>query len=408
MDGDRALKSGSNEQPFEKVVELTPLRICLFTPNFLPDVGGAETAADLVARGLIKRNHDVQVVAQIGKKGRADVPYPVCYYHRPPSQHLWPEVLAWPLCRAWFRRHFDVILSFYAYPTGYAATVVSGFLRVGVVIANHGGELHAESHLWQKRRVPRLIRRAYERANRIIVPSRSMANRLEQVMGRPMENMEIVGNAIDAEALRHQCILAQRRPPALSITRPFILHLGSVKSMKGQMVSVEAISRLRKEFEKRDMTYVFVGEGKDLPLIREQISRLGLEHVARVIGRRTGLEKAWLLANADFLVSTSLAEGQPMVLIEAMACGLPALVSDIPAHRELIKGRCWARVFSTGDAADLAEQMDWMMKNDLAPWRIDAARHGREYSLDHMIRGYEMSCAKAASAFRSMGLSPGT
>lgn len=384
-----------------------PLRICLFTPNFLPDVGGAETAADLVARGLIERNHDVQVVAQIGKKGRADVPYPVHYYHRPPSQHLWPEVLAWQLFRAWFRWHFDVILSFYAYPTGYVATVVSAFLRAGVVIANHGGELHAESHLWQKRRVPTLINRAYERADRIIVPSHTMANRLEQVMGKPMNNMQIVGNAIDSEALLHQCVLAQKRPPALSITRPFILHLGSVKAMKGQMVAVEAITRLRKEFEQRDMSYVFVGEGKDLQLIREQISRLGLDHVAQLIGRRTGLEKAWLLANADFLVSTSLAEGQPIVLIEAMACGLPALVSDIPAHRELIQGRCWARLFSSGDAADLAAQMHWMMKNDLSSWRIDAARHGREYSLDHMISGYETACAKAASAFHSMGLSPG-
>ena len=75
------------------------MRVCLFTPTYLPSVGGAELAGDRILRGLQTRGHNVQVVCQDhGEPG--ELPYPVTRYKRPPAQHLWPEVLSKHLVRA--------------------------------------------------------------------------------------------------------------------------------------------------------------------------------------------------------------------------------------------------------------------------------------------------------------------
>ena len=97
------------------------VKICIFTPNFYPQVGGAERDVDVLARRLEAKGHEVTVLAGKSKGQMPDFPYRVITYRKPPKQNLWPEVLALPLMRAQRRYEFDVILAFYAYPNGYAA-----------------------------------------------------------------------------------------------------------------------------------------------------------------------------------------------------------------------------------------------------------------------------------------------
>jgi len=59
------------------------MRICLFTPTFLPSLGGAELAGDRILRGLQARGHDVQVLCQDHGEPKG-LPYPVTRYRRPP------------------------------------------------------------------------------------------------------------------------------------------------------------------------------------------------------------------------------------------------------------------------------------------------------------------------------------
>ena len=64
----------------------------------------------------------------------------------------------------------------------------------------------------------------------------------------------------------------------------------------------------------------------------------------------------WLRAS-DAYISASFAEGLPMAVLEAFACGLPALLSDIDPHREVAGSTLAARLFHTADIASCAESM---------------------------------------------------
>lgn len=74
-----------------------------------------------------------------------------------------------------------------------------------------------------------------------------------------------------------------------------------------------------------------------------------------LLGRQTGDALAELYTHAGVFVLPSSHEGQPLALLEAVSYGLPAILSDIPAHRELAVPR--ARYFAVGDIEALRQQL---------------------------------------------------
>lgn len=79
---------------------------------------------------------------------------------------------------------------------------------------------------------------------------------------------------------------------------------------------------------------VLCGDGPLLPAIEHLVRRLGITDRVLLPGF---VSNAWsLMKQADVFVSVSLFEGQPNTVLEAMACGCPLVVSDIPEHREFL------------------------------------------------------------------------
>ena len=238
------------------------MRICLFTPTFLPIRGGAERAADVIARGLIARGHRVTVLAQRDPQGREvdrdDVPYEVVRYRRPPAQHRWPGLLARRLVKLHRREKFDVVLAWYAYPCGYAAAVARDRCTAGRRSrgrgwwsAPRGADLYPNFHQLEKPGVERIIREGYQRADRIVAMSQWLIDRLETWVGPPLPPIDLVWNGVNAEALEADAERALDEPP---VSRPFFLHLARVEPVKRHVVAVEAVARIADELRRRGVS----------------------------------------------------------------------------------------------------------------------------------------------------------
>jgi len=78
------------------------------------------------------------------------------------------------------------------------------------------------------------------------------------------------------------------------------------------------------------------GGGRRLRRLRRLADRLGIAHRTRFLGPRDDVPRC--MAEADVLVHASRFEGMPNVVLEAMAAGLPCVLSNIPAHRQLADG----------------------------------------------------------------------
>jgi glycosyltransferase involved in cell wall biosynthesis len=140
-------------------------------------------------------------------------------------------------------------------------------------------------------------------------------------------------------------------PPVRNIIagdKKLVLFAGRMEPEKNIDVLLPA---LLMTLDSDDFDIVFCGEGSLKPRIAEWIDRNALGHRARVLGYTPTL---WgLMKRASVLVSPARFEGAPNVVLEAMACRCPLVVSDIPEHREFLDER--AALFAhPGSPAEIA------------------------------------------------------
>ncbi len=115
---------------------------------------------------------------------------------------------------------------------------------------------------------------------------------------------------------------------------------------------------------------LIAGAGPLLTELVQLAARLGLERRVRFLGFEPNVQR-WMQA-ADGFVLSSRYEGLPMVLLEAGACGVPAVATDVPGTREAIVNGETGWLAPAGDADALAQAMAKLMRT---PTR-GAARHG--------------------------------
>ncbi|CAN5320086.1 glycosyltransferase family 4 protein [soil metagenome] len=137
-----------------------------------------------------------------------------------------------------------------------------------------------------------------------------------------------------------------------------IICVGTLHEVKGQRFLVEACRLLAHEGV--DVECRLVGAGADAPALQERIQALGLADRVHLTGERTRPQVAELLRRSDVLVAPSVPtrkgkrEGIPVVLMEAMASGVPVVASRISGIPELVEDGVSGLLVPPGEPAALA------------------------------------------------------
>ncbi len=295
------------------------MRIGLFTPTFLPTVGGTEFVTDRLAREFHSKEHFTLVLA-LGAPQALEVPYPVEWFSKPFLSRWFPERFGHALRHAHRRHPFDLFACNYAHPTGYAALRLGCRLQVPVVIVSHGGDLYRSSN---DRRRPHVWRRtchAYRHADGLIAISPYIEELIREIQPIP-HRLECIPNGIDTEDI----VQPAERPSDFTDARPFILCLGNLGPMKGFDDAIAAYALARDRL--RPTTLVVVGDGKLARMLKDQAVAAGLGRDVLFMGQRTGNDKRWFLQHCMFGLMPSIEEGHPIVGLEFLAAGRPLICS---------------------------------------------------------------------------------
>jgi glycosyltransferase involved in cell wall biosynthesis len=167
-----------------------------------------------------------------------------------------------------------------------------------------------------------------------------------------------------------------------------VVSIGNLKPQKNAGDFVSAAAAVVAELP--EARFVFVGDGPERRALEARAFAKGLEGKVMFLGWRR--DAAQWLAAADVFVMTSLWEGLPRALVEAMKSGTPPVCYATDGVTDLIQDGVNGYLIEPGDHAALASRVSALLKNE--PCRVAfgaaaAAAIGPEFDIDGMVRAQE-------------------
>ena len=288
----------------------------------------------------------------------------------------------------------DAVLATWLYPDAVAAAEMARRCSRPFWIKVHGSD---RFHLRSRSR-RRAVIAACDAARGVICVSRSVAEDLA-AGGVKRDQLVVVPNGVDATLFRHrdrggawQALSSRASSPVVDrLSSPrIVLFVGNLVPVKGPDILLDAWQRLKASSGGRTgisrqevsggLRLVVIGEGPMKKDLLDRAARLGVAGTVEFMGSRPHDEIALWMNAADCLCLTSRSEGMPNVVIEALACGLPVVATDVGSCRELLANEPSARVVAAGVSdASLPDRIAAALQ-DLLEAHIDREQMARRHA----------------------------
>jgi glycosyltransferase involved in cell wall biosynthesis len=327
------------------------LRVTMLGIRGFPNVqGGAEKHAENLATALARLGCDVEAIVRSGyvptdqPRRWRDITLARLWAPRVTGAEAFVHTLLGVL-RAAIRRP-DIL---HIHAIGPALfTPLARVLGLRVVVTYHSTNYEHKKWGLFARAILRLGERAgMAFANGRIAVSDGLAGNLTRTYG---VSVNVIPNGIDRP--EHVRTTETLRAFGLAPAR-YVLMVARIDQDKRQLDLIAAYARLRKPGWKLALAGV---ADYSSAYAREVGAAAASMPGVIMLGHQSGAALAELYTHAGCFVLPSRFEGQPIAVLEAASYGLPVLVSDIPAHREIAVPA--ARYFPTGDVAALAAQLE--------------------------------------------------
>ena len=275
---------------------------------------------------------------------------------------------------------FDLIDAHFGYPDGHAASLLARWFKVPFTVTLRGSErTYAETPAFRTR-----IAAAVQKAAKVIGVSDSL-RQLAVRLGALDDRTIAIGNAVDSHRFRPEDRAEARRRLGLNETEPVIISVGWLIERKGFHRVIEVLPALVERHPK--LRYLIVGgaTGADNmeAQLRQLVATLGLEDHVEFLGSMKPDDLKWPLTAADLFVLATRREGWANVFLEAMACGLPVVTTDVDGNPEVVCKPELGLIVPFGEASALQSAIDQALNT---PWDKAAIRaYAEENSWDNRV-----------------------
>jgi len=259
------------------------------------------------------------------------------------------------LVRRLKRQGARLIDAHFTYPDGEAATRLGRWLDLPVTLTLRGTEVpHSKNPALRPH-----LSRTLQAAARVFSVSDSLRC-LAIELGADPETTEVVGNGIDTERFHLVSRAAARARFGLPDSAKVLISVGGLVERKGMHRVIEVLPALLKRHP--GLHYLIVGgaspEGDNRAELTAQVARLGLGDRVHFLGALPSDELKWPLSASDVFVLATRNEGWANVFLEAMACGLPVVSTDVGGNAEVVCRDELGTIVPFGDSLALQQALD--------------------------------------------------
>lgn len=276
-------------------------------------------------------------------------------------------------------------------PFAYAiATRVYG-RRPAVLFTEHG-RFHPD--------YPSLKRKVFNRLfsakrDMFVAVGKSVRQALVKNEGLPGDRIEVVYNGVDFEAFREDVDIRCETRREIGFDDEFVVAMvARLDTIKDHDTAIRAIAAAITQ--NPNIRLMLIGDGPLRESIARQVTELRLPHQIRLLGSRSDVAR--LLRAADAFLLTSVSEGIPVTIIEAMGAGVPVVATAVGGIPEMIEHRVTGLLADAKDILGIAAAIvelagDERLRKSLA--ESARARAHSQFSEESMITRYD-------ELFRSM------
>ena len=350
-----------------------PLRILLISRRYSPQIGGAERVMANLASALAGQGHLVTVLASASAPD--GIGNSIDLAEASPAAN--PKVIRLKYSGRRVIGTFGYMRRIYGWikthrpDVVYVSMLKQDALAAGRACAKCGiplllrpeGAGHTGDMAWQKRHwMGRLVRRACRRAEAIVALSPTIRQEL-LAEGYPEGRIHNIANGV---AIPEQAWV----PPGQA--HPTGIFVGRLAEEKGLDTLIQAWAVVARKVPGAGLR--LIGAGPMEPGLRQLSEKLDIGPLVEFAGAQGDVEKE--LRQASVFLLPSREEGLSMALLEAMALGMPVVVSDIPGNRTLVEHCITGQLARAGDPQMLAEAILKVLS--AGPEFLTMASAGRE------------------------------
>lgn len=363
-----------------------------------PSVGGSGIIATELGKQLAEKGHEIHFIT-------SSIPFRLNTYH--PNIHFhevevnqyavfkyppYDLTLASKIAEVAERENLDIIHAHYALPHAVCAYLAKQMLKrnIGIVTTLHGTDITV---LGYDPSLKDLIRFAIESSDRVTAVSSALTAETYDLI-KPEKKIETIYNFIDERVYLKKNTAAIKEKHGILPDEKVVIHVSNFRKVKRVQ---DVIRVFRNIAGKTKAKLLLVGDGPEKSTACELIRKYGLEDQVLMLGNQDRVEDLYSISDLKLLLSEKESFG--LVLLEAMACGVPCIGTNIGGIPEVIKNNVSGFLVDVGDVtAATARAMsileDEQLSNRFTKAAIEMLEN--EFSSKKIVSQYEQIYADLA------------
>ncbi|MCA1054617.1 N-acetyl-alpha-D-glucosaminyl L-malate synthase BshA [Rossellomorea aquimaris] len=320
-----------------------------------PTVGGSGVVATELGKLLAEKGHEIHFITS-SLPFRINKMYHNIYFHQVEvnqySVFQYPPydiALANKMAEIIKRENLDILHVHYAIPHAVCAILGKQMADrdVKIVTTLHGTDITV---LGYDPSLTGAIRFGIEKSDVVTAVSNALCDQTNELIG-PDKEIQTVYNFIDERVYRKVDSHHLKEEYGIDETEKVVIHVSNFRGVKRVKDVVASFNMIQKEIPAK---LLLVGDGPEMTVVCKQVKELGITDRVLFLGKQDNLEELYSMSDLKLLLSEKESFG--LVALEAMACGVPAIGTDIGGIPEVIEDGFNGYICKVGDVEQVASK----------------------------------------------------